>query len=685
MSNASKKENVSFEEKLSKEKGKPIAQLMFPIYKRFLEGKDIVKSVNKDLRKGNVNTPVEIYLSRVVGYSIGAGIGVGILSFILSLGMFTLLSGQPVLGNAVPNNGVAGQIVTDILNIAQYPIMSLFTSVLLGIVSLLSVFLAFVFYPKLIVSKRKKEINILLGDALAFMYSLSVGNTNQLDMMEAVAEADDTYGEVSVEFQQIIHEMTYFNVDYQTAMENAASRTPSTEFEGFLSDMLSVVNSGGEITSFLDTQQQMMRERSRRNQKDMLNTLETFGQIYLALNILPMGLLIVLVIVSMMANVQIIPLAITAYLLIPGLNILFIVMISTIKQDEVGSGVLKADTDELATIGQSNSLSSLEVVDYHKQNSSLDIFESVRSNEIRHRTKNIIQNPFGFLKLNPKYSLFATVPTAVLFLVFNLIGGTIALSPTLMVDQTYTQTVIWLYIPILIVFIPLSTFIYLNNRERGRITDSLTEDIRKLANANDTGLPVIEALKEAAEGESTRLSEEFKIAHKKAKFGSNLSTALVELNNKYKKPRLARVMKLIQKAQESSSNITDVLQTAAKTSQYQDELIEERKSRTRMQVGVIGLTFFVFLGIIVVIDSFLLDSLVGQIEGQTANTGLAGGGIQSIPTDMFSMIYFHSITIQAILGGLISGYVQTGRLESGYKYMIFFLIASAVGWGLFAA
>jgi len=42
---------------------------------------------------------------------------------------------------------------------------------------------------------------MLLPDAVAFMYALSIGGMNELDILEATARADDVYGEISKEFE----------------------------------------------------------------------------------------------------------------------------------------------------------------------------------------------------------------------------------------------------------------------------------------------------------------------------------------------------------------------------------------------------------------------------------------------------------------------------------------------------
>ena len=249
-----------------------------------------------------------------------------------------------------------------------------------------------------------------------------------------------------------------------------------------------------------------------------------------------------------------------------------------------------------------------------------------------------------------------------------------------MVEDPYTQTVMWVYIPCLINLIPLGLFYEWNVRTRGRITDTLTQDIRKLANANETGQPILEAMASSAKGRNSLLSDEFEKMYKKTKFGTSLSAALIEFNNRYRIPRVARITKLIQKAQEASSNITEVLQTAATSSQYQDELEQDRLQRTRVQVMVTLLTYVVFLAILLMLDVYFLGELLSGVDISAGNT--IGAGITAGQINVMSMLFFHAVTVQAIFAGGISGYLQTNRLNSSFKYIVLYLLISMISWGI---
>ncbi|CDK38854.1 type II secretion system protein [Halorubrum sp. AJ67] len=188
-------------------------------------------------------------------------------------------------------------------------------------------------------------------------------------------------------------------------------------------------------------------------------------------------------------------------------------------------------------------------------------------------------------------------------------------------------------------------------------------------------------MRTVSETSTGKLAEEFEVVHAKVNYGMSLRDALVEFNNAYAVPRLARTVKLITEAQEASSQITDVLTTAAQASENQDDIERERKSRTRMQVAIIVMTYITLLGVMAILQTQFIDvmgDLVSQSGGGDSAGGAGFGGGGSIDPEVLSMLFFHAVTIQAILSGFISGYIRDAELVSGVKFAVV-LVTLALG------
>ena len=169
-----------------------------------------------------------------------------------------------------------------------------------------------------------------------------------------------------------------------------------------------------------------------------------------------------------------------------------------------------------------------------------------------------------------------------------------------------------------------------------------------------------------------KLGEEFEVMYAKVNYGMSLRDAMVEFNNKYHIPRVARTVKLISKAQEASSQITQVLSTAAQASENQDDIERDRKSRTRMQVVIIIMTYLTLLAVMAILKTQFLDVMAGLSE-QASGSGGGGGGFGGgggVDIEMLTMLFFHAVTLQAIISGFIAGYMRDVSLLAGMKFAV---------------
>jgi flagellar protein FlaJ len=189
-------------------------------------------------------------------------------------------------------------------------------------------------------------------------------------------------------------------------------------------------------------------------------------------------------------------------------------------------------------------------------------------------------------------------------------------------------------------------------------------------------MTLLESFAVVADSSPGKLAEEFDAIHAKVDYGTSMRAALVEFNNEYHIPRLARTIKLITKAQEASNRITAVLSTAARASENQDDIERERRSRARMQIVIIVMTYLTLLGVMAILQVNFLDTMAGLAEqssgGGTGSgaAGAAGGFGNGVDTDMLGMLFFHAVTLQAVISGLISGYMSEGSLLAGVKYAV---------------
>jgi flagellar protein FlaJ len=650
-----------------------LSDLGYPVYRRVFDEEDnFVTNLDRKLAEARMATPVELYLSRAITIGLLAGALLWVVG--ISIGYTLFVLGVIEVGVLIGFPGLDPTLIA-IMEALRIPALVVVTGLVFGSIGFIAGFGSLTVVPYLRSSSREREINMLLPDAISFMYALSVGGLNQLEIIEAMARADDTYGEVAREFQSIVQETEYFDTDYRTAIREQSLQTPSDELSQFLTDMLSILNSGGNMTDFLDEKKEKHMRTAKQQQELTLETLELFGEMFITLSLFPLLLIIVLVVMSLLGEGDETFMYATVYGLIPIIGAGFLVLISTVKTDDPGDGYLEG--------GRSNDDGLVSLGEIDRYTRRFSVFARIRVREAIHILASILRRPHVFFRNHPLYTLGVTVPVALAAVGWTVTAGTAPLSLEGMKNDPVRGTFLYVYLPLYVTLVPLAVFHEWNARSRGAVISDLSDNLRKLSSANDTGLTLLESIRTVADTSSGRLSREFDTIYAKVQYGMSLRGALVEFNNKYRIPRLARTVKLVGKAQEASSRITRVLTTAAQASENQDELDRERKSRTRMQVVIILMTYLTLLAVMAILKSQFLDVMTGLTDQSASDGGASGGGGSlggSVDAAALNMMFFHAVTIQAIISGTVAGYIRNADIKSGMKFVVVLQTLALATW-----
>ena len=675
--------DTEHEGKRSASGGELLEAQFYPLYRwLFSDDSDFVSDVERKLAQARMPNNVEMYLSRALAVGLLAALALWLVGTFVGWLVAQLFVDGPIIGVPLPD------ALSAAFAVVRLPLILLTTGLVFGAIGFAIGFGSLVSVPYFRASAREREINMLMSDSVSFMYALSVGGMNQLEIMRAMAKADDTYGEFAKEFQSIVLETEYFDTDYRTAVQNQAMETPSDELSQFLTDMLSILDSGGDMTDFLRDQKDKHMRTAKQQQETLLDTLELFGEMYMTLSLFPLLLIIILVIMSMMGEGgQEFLLFATVYGLIPLVGIGFLVLVSTVTQDEIGDGYLRPNSGEEFTVEEGIGVFNPGLVEEYTGERT--VFDKIKRREGTHELMEILRAPHLFFRDHPLMVLVVTVPFTLLVLIGAVVTGNAPISLEGMQEQVVWGTFIWIYVPVYLNLLPLAIFHEWNVITRRRVLSNLSENLRKLASANDTGMTLLESIKTVADTSSGKLAQEFETMHAKVNYGTSLKDALREFNNKYHIPRLARTTKLIAEAQEASSQIQDVLSTAATASENQDDIERDRKSRTRMQVAIIIMTYLTLLAVMALLKVQFLDTMSGLSAAETSNGGDAVGGgddfTGDIDPDMLSMLFFHAVTLQAIISSFIAGYIRNVDIISGVKFAVILSTIALVTWTIVEA
>ena len=169
----------------------------------------------------------------------------------------------------------------------------------LGLIIMPSFFASIVFiliyiYPVSIAENRKRDIEANLPFAMTHMAAVAESGAPPLTIFKILSQFKE-YGEISKEAGKITRNVEVFGLDELSALRDRATKCPSQSFRDILQGMLSTIQTGGNIRSYLkeESGKAMFDYAMRREKYNQI--LSTYADLYTALLIAaPMMFIVVI-------------------------------------------------------------------------------------------------------------------------------------------------------------------------------------------------------------------------------------------------------------------------------------------------------------------------------------------------------------------------------------------------------
>lgn len=235
--------------------------------------------------------------------------------------------------------------ITFVVFLAELPLLSLifaiifknfafsfvfsFTMSMVLAALILSIFLN---YPKALIRDKSKEIDRDLPFSTMYLSTVAETRLPLPKMLRVFSRF--TKGEIKRQFGIILHDVDFFGLDINTALERAIERSPSKNLREFLWGILSTNLSGGDVNIYLREKARSYMEEFRRKLYEFSHQLSTFIEIYLIAII--MGAIFFTILTAIMAgiagvseNIIILQFFLIVFFL-PMISILFVILIKSI-------------------------------------------------------------------------------------------------------------------------------------------------------------------------------------------------------------------------------------------------------------------------------------------------------------------------------------------------------------------
>jgi len=665
-----------------------LARRLFGRYVGQSEGRE------RQLEAAYVGETYRGYASRTLLYA-GAAAVAGAVAGAYAVGGFLLVLPDLVtLAQGLPPTMVTAFGIRD-FELVLTPTQTLYVLIAGGIASgVLSALLTYLVrweQPKNRADVRARNIDAGMARTIAFTYALSRGGMAFPDVLRVLARNQAIYGDAAKEVGVAVREMDLFGRDMISALRHMSRRTPSETFRTFSENLGSVLQSGQSLSSFLYEQYERHHEEAAERQADLLERLATVAEAYVTVFVAAvLFLMTILLVFGLTTTDTLWLLQLMAYLVIPLANVGFIVYLD-----------LKLQSLGIADFGVTDVLDRHETTTFGKPTAAADrrevtdggVAPADEANRLRlgfydrvQSVRELLRSPVESLVWNPRYVLYITVPVAVLVLALRLPAALQASTVNVRIADDYVIQAA------LLILGPFALARWVYARRLARIEAATPDLLERLASLNEAGMTVVESLRRVRGSDLGVLTPEMDRIWADISMGANVDDALVRFGRRVRTASVTRVVTLLTNAMHASGELGPVFRIAATQARADLRLKRRRQQQMLTYLVVIYVAFLVFLIIIVAVQEVLVPSLPSSVPTPPSSNRLGVDASQfarfgRVDKAAYTLVFFHTALIQAVLTGFVGGQLGEGSLRDGAKhaavllgvaYVAFILLSSPV-------
>jgi flagellar protein FlaJ len=211
---------------------------------------------------------------------------------------------------------------------------------------------------------------------------------------------------------------------------------------------------------------------------------------------------------------------------------------------------------------------------------------------------------------------------------------------------------------------------YRKYKERKEIEERFPDFLRDITENIRTGMTVTQAIKSTKDNQYGVLTPYVRRMIVKIDWAVPFERILVDFS-KSSTPLIQKTVSTILETYKGGGDISQVLTSAADTIKEVNKIRKERFSAIYNQMLTGYAVFFMFVGVLIILKSYLVPSLF--------SLGTTVAGIEDI-NSFYNITFQWLIIIEGFFSGLVVGKMANGSLVAGVKHS---LILTAVGYGAF--
>lgn len=611
-------------------------------------------ALEKSLKGASMYVPVDIYVARANMASLIAGLLAAVAAALTSMAFAAQLNAAiSAVISRIGERGISSPLT---MSLNPFQRSSYTIAAIMALLALIIAFLAcraaFIYYPALRASSREHDINTNFPYAVTFLYAMCSGGVTPLESFRSLAGHGEVYGEMAAEARAIARGTDILGYDLLTSIKGVAATTPSWQLKGFLESMVSVIESGGDLSRFLYSRVEQCRDLSRREQKTMLDLLGLLAEVYVTAMVAgPLFIIIIMVSIGMMYPINDTLMQMVVYLLVPVGTLLFIMLLYVL-------GLIESADRYSTTARELRAFHGVRVIPDDRR---------IRIGGWKYRLRKILENPMGWLVQSPEKALYISLPVSMAAIGWLFYAGGDLYGLARGVEGR-------LVLGFLIAALPFAIAWEARRMKVRSIDAQIPEFLKRLASVNEAGLTLDKSIKALLSSNLGVLNSEIRKVVRDLEWGAGVREALIRFEQRVSTLSIRRAITLIVHASYSATTIKDTLTIAAGDAEASNTMRAERSADMLIYVSIIYISFFVFLYVaFVLVSTFLPAVPATSSQPYSSAMSVIPQAIEGQAAHVKSLL-FHAVLIQGLFSGIIAGVMGEGSLQSGLKHSIIMVL-----------
>lgn len=232
-------------------------------------------------------------------------------------------------------------------------------------------------------------------------------------------------------------------------------------------------------------------------------------------------------------------------------------------------------------------------------------------------------------------------------------------------------------ISFVVVALPFVFGIVVEGKVEKQKNERFLEFTRNLAENVKGGTPIGQSIMNMSTKDFGSLTPHIQKLANQMTLGISLNKALDTFAEDIGSKSVKRAVTLIREAETSGGKIDDILDSVASSIYQIDKLRQERKAAVSSLVVQGYVIFFIFIGIMLVMQ-FKILPLTADVGTGTSFGDLSGSELetQSVSVDRLSRPFFYLLLVQGFFSGLAIGKLSEGSIKAGVKHSFVMTVAA---------